>query len=38
MEQPYHSAMRYNSIILSEDAWDPKDLLNAIDGKLLYYA
>lgn len=31
MEQPYHSAMRYNSIILSEDAWDPKDLLAAID-------
>lgn len=30
MEQPYHSAMRYNSIILSEDAWDPKDLLAAI--------
>jgi len=37
MEQPYHSAMRYNSVILSEDAWDPNELLAAIDGESLYY-
>jgi len=35
MEQPYHSAMRYNSIILSEDGWTPNELLAAIDGKFL---
>lgn len=32
MEQPYHSAMRYNSIILSEAAWTPDELLASIDG------
>lgn len=31
MEQPYHSAMRYSSIILSEDGWTPNELLAAID-------
>ncbi|XP_060867052.1 insulin-degrading enzyme isoform X2 [Metopolophium dirhodum] len=31
MEQPYHSAMRYNSVVLSEDAWTPNELLAAID-------
>lgn len=36
MEQPYHSAMRYNSVILSEAAWTPNELLAAIDGKYLY--
>jgi insulysin len=30
MEQPYHSAMRYSSIILSENAWTPNELLHAI--------
>jgi len=30
MEQPYHSAMRYNSIILSEDGWTPNELLAAV--------
>lgn len=33
MEQPYHSAMRYNSVILSEAAWTPNELLAAIDSK-----
>jgi len=33
MEQPYHSAMRYNSVVLSEDAWTPNELLATIDGK-----
>ncbi|XP_025418538.1 insulin-degrading enzyme-like isoform X2 [Sipha flava] len=31
MEQPYHSAMRYNSVILSENEWTPNELLAAID-------
>lgn len=33
MEQPYYSAMRFNSIILSEVAWTPAELLATIDGK-----
>lgn len=30
MEQPYHSAMRYNSLILSDNAWTPNELLHII--------
>lgn len=37
MEQPFNSAMRYNSIILSEDGWTPNELLAAIDGKFLIF-
>lgn len=33
MEQPYMSAMRYNSIILSESAWTPSELLATVNGK-----
>ncbi|XP_050542253.1 insulin-degrading enzyme isoform X2 [Daktulosphaira vitifoliae] len=31
MEQPYHSAMRYNSVILSEAAWTPNELLASLE-------
>lgn len=34
MEQPYHSAMRYDSVILSEAAWTRDELLATIEGKL----
>jgi len=32
MEKPYRSAILYNFVILSEDAWTPNELLAAIDG------
>lgn len=36
MEQPYYSALRYNSVILSEDAWSPNELLASMDGKKFF--
>lgn len=35
MEQPYLSAMRYSSLILTEVAWTPDELLRFIDSKYI---
>lgn len=39
MAQPFKTAIRYSSLILSEVAWSPFELLRSIDSKYnVYYA
>lgn len=35
MENPYRSATRYSSMILSETSWSPRELLKSIGGEYI---